>query len=176
MSVQNIGATLVKLAAVFIVILTIEKLPVVIGMLTALDRYSWVVAFFIGINAVLPFVIAWALWKFPHTVAGSGASPVEPVPDVDRTASAVLQTGIMLLGLYALLFGVIDMAFIESQRVAQSMMEDQYGGKTGAMDPYFLGQRLSYALQVLLGLALILRRGTIARWLASLKTAGIKQD
>ena len=174
MSTRHIGAVIVRLAAVFIVVTSLQKLPFTLGTLTTLDDFSRIVAISFALNALLPFAIAWLLWKFPHTVAGGDSTPTESATDAEAVSAVLMQTGIALLGLYAVVFGVIEIAFFETQRIVAIKVADQSGYPAAPADPYFIGQRVSYLLQVVVGLALILGRKTVAGWLVYLKTAGTK--
>ncbi len=176
MSTQHIGAVIVRLAAVFIVVTTLQKLPFTVGSLATLDDFSRIVAVSFALNALIPFAIAWLLWKFPHTVAGGEPGATDFANDAEATGAVLMQTGIALLGLYALTFGVIEIAFFESQRIVAARVAEQSGYGAEGADPFFIGQRVSYLLQVVVGLALILGRETVAGWLAFLKTAGTKHN
>ena len=77
--------------------------------------------------------------------------------------------GVSLIGLYALVFGVIDLLFVESLRFAERGFAESSNLPDYGASPQSIVGRVTNITQILIGLALILGRRRIAGFLRNVR-------
>ena len=109
--------------------------------------------------------IAVALWKFPATVLGETQTAEEPDTAVD--SDALLYIGISLLGLYVLVFGMLE--FMSA--VSFHMMIVEYQSPSG-LPAEIKSRYIVSTVQILLGVVLLLGKTGMTRLISKARRAG----
>lgn len=162
---SRIDVVLVKLGAAVIVVLALQGLSTYTAyMVSGPDMLGPTILAFL-FNFVIPIAIASVLWRFPNTLLGRLSAEGTDASEDFKVSQDLWVLGISLIGLYALVFGVIDLLFFESLRFAeQGIAESNNLPDAGASLQSIVG-RVTNIAQIIFGLALILGRRRIAQFL-----------
>jgi len=108
---------LVKLGAAVIVVTAVGNFQTYVSMI--LGRPWWIPAALIAVlfAVVLPALIAFVFWRFPNTVVGMLDTSSERESSQGITPNELLLIGVSLIGLYTLVFGLVDLVHTETMRV-----------------------------------------------------------
>ena len=157
---------IVKLGAVFILTLSLA------GFANYLIYLNTLVITFLSVTGflctlVLPILIAAVIWRFPSTVLGK----LEPSQPPSQRDQDFILLGVTLIGLYALVFGIVDLMYFEALRVAEREAMDP--NRTGLFSPtpHVVAGRYTNILQSAIGLVLLLGKEAIARFLRTARSA-----
>ena len=170
MSGNRIDVVLVKLCAVVIVVLSLQSLTGYVGyFFVAEGAYPQAVLAFLFIF-VIPAVLAALLWFYPATTIGL-SNAESAVPSTPRPEPLVL-VGVTLIGLYALVFGAIDLFYYEAVRAAEAAYSggDAYG--TFRPSPDTVAGRYTNIFQVIIGVSLLLGRRGLAKLFSAVRYSG----
>ncbi len=166
---SRIDVVLVKLCAVVIVVLSMQSLTGYVAYYVNTEEANFLAVSAFLLNFGLPLVFAGILWFFPATVIGDVSGDTQPIEGgVDIVVLAVT-----LVGLYTLVFGVIDLAYYESFRATQQEIMDPDGFGTYSPSAQTVAGRVTNIIQIVLGLSLLVGRRQIARLLSRVRTAGV---
>ncbi len=122
---------------------------------------------------VLPSAIALILWSFPSTVTGTLYSSDDDASDRVSNADNTLLIGVSLIGLYALVFGAVDLVYFEAHRYAELQLAKDASFPEYPIRPQTIAGRVANILQLVLGIVLIYGRRGIAMFLQRVRTAGV---
>jgi hypothetical protein len=122
-------------------------------------------------GVLVPLSVAIILWLYPEKVAG--AQVVGEGPEEALTASAIMMIGISLLGLYVAIYGVVDLVYFETLKIAQAKMAVDMDLPNEALGMQAIARRATYAVKILLGVCLILGRNGLTRLLLKAKYGGL---
>jgi hypothetical protein len=172
MSSGHMDVVLVKLSAVIIVVMSLQSLTSYIGYIgtDTVPRFVTVAAFLF--NFGIPVLIALLLWFFPATVIGlkvNGELGAEGGPHVYE---GYLLIAVTLVGLYALVFGIIDLLYYESLRLAEKQYLNADIMGIYRASPETVAGRYTNVAQIILGIFLLLGRGRVAMLLKTVRTTG----
>ena len=108
---------LVKLGAALIVVTAVGNFQTYLSLI--LGKPWWVPTALIALlfAVLLPVVIAFIFWKFPNTVVGSLGADSDSQEGQGIKPNEFLLIGVSLIGLYTLVFGVVDLVHTETLRV-----------------------------------------------------------
>ena len=113
MNGRRIDVVLVKLCAIVIVVMSLQSLTGYIGYYVSSPEIAFNLIGSVLLSSGIPILLAATIWFFPATVIGNVSSDSDAIPpETDLSVLAVT-----LVGLYILLFGIIDLAYYESLRV-----------------------------------------------------------
>ena len=170
---RQIGTVLVRLAAVFLLIRAIQGLGYFAPLVDqpGVDFGDFLFPF--ALTVLVPLAAAALLWSFPATVARFGPDDEFPGASPDALNRNILLAGVSLLGLYALIFGIVELVRVESAFAAQSLMNDAIGADSSYANQMTISARLTYGVQIVLGLVLMVGRSTVTRWLHKAKYGGL---
>lgn len=161
MTNRRIDLVLVKLGAVVILIMALAGLANYLVYLNTL-RLTAVTAIGFLFTFVAPILIAAALWLFPSTVVGK--IELESSPEYGDADFILL--GVTLIGLYAFVFGVIDLVYFEALRHAEQQAIDPERTAVFAVpSPHAIAGRYTNLVQIVIGLGLLVGKRQIARLL-----------
>jgi hypothetical protein len=155
---KRIDVVLVKLCAVIIVVMTMQSLTGFVAFYVNTPEANFVATTAFFLNFVLPMLIAVALWVFPATIIGSvsnDSNAAESGPDW-----ALLS--VTLIGLYVLVFGVIDLGYYESFRAAEQEAFDPDRLGIYSPSPETIAGRITNIIQIVIGLILLAGKRRIA--------------
>ena len=167
---MRLDAVLVKLAAVFIAVWALRNLADYAYFFVGGDSLA---PFYFGVALILalPVFVAFVLWKFPNLVIGSFAPLNQETPGKAITADELLLIGVSLLGLYTLVFGIIDLLFFEAIRFGERAMARAADYEI-PLTPQTISGRITNVVQILFGVGLLAGRHGIASFIRRARTAG----
>ena len=174
MNTTRIDIVLVKLGAVFIVVYALQNLAYYISFLMGAEEYIQIAAVVFCLVFLLPAAFSWALWKFPATITGAFYNKAESPEESDAESRSTLVIGVTLIGLYTLVFGIIDLVYFEAHRYAELKLVMDANFPEYPILPQTVAGRVTNIVQVILGGILIYGRNGIGVLLRKVRTAGIK--
>lgn len=164
----------VKLGAVFILVYSLQNLAYYLSFLMGSEEYIYIAAVVCCLIFLLPAAISWVLWKFPATVTGALYDKSASTDDNNVRAQVALLVGVTLIGLYTLVFGIIDLVYFEAHRYAEQQLAMDAGFPDHPLIPETVAGRITNIIQVILGSILIYGRNGISVFLHQVRSAGIK--
>ena len=165
---------LIKLGAVFIVVLALQNLAYYLSFIMGSAEYVRIAIVVFCLVFVLPVATAFLLWRFPNLISGSLYSRSEEGAGKSLDIDKVLLVGVSLIGLYTLVFGVIDLVYFEAHRYAELQLAKDANFPEYPVLPQTVAGRITNILQVILGVVLIYGRRGIALFLRQIRTAGVR--
>lgn len=171
MSATRIDAVLVRLGAVFLVVLAFRSLGEYSIYVFGGPEFRGAMVLAIAIGFFVPMVIAGLLWLFPNRVVGSLA-PMQRLDQNAVTPECLMLIGVCLIGLYTIVFGFIDLLGFEAYRISTMYAADKEGFPEPSISPGQIAGRVVNIGQLFIGVVLILGRRQIARALYRLRRAG----
>ena len=180
MTNNRVDITLVKLGAVLIVVLTLRNFADYAFYFTGnpFGEGGLVYTLIAGLilQLVIPLSIAGALWRYPNLITGSLA-PHEPIgADSAMSAENLLLVGVSLIGLYTLVFGVIDLLYFEAYRMGEAKLFEEAEYPEIPVSPQSLAGRITNIVQILFGAALLFGRRGLTDMIMKVRTAGTRSD
>ena len=174
MNTTRIDIVFVKLGAVFIVVYSLQSLAYYVSFLMGAEEYIYIAAVVFCLVFILPAALSWALWKFPATITGAFYERSESPDNDDAQSQTALLIGVTLIGLYTLVFGIIDLVYFEAHRYAELQLAKDANFPEYPILPQTVAGRVTNIVQVILGGVLIYGRSGISTFLRQVRTAGIK--
>ena len=174
LNTTRVDIVLVKLGAVFIVVYALQNLAYYISFLMGAEEYIYIAAVIFSLVFVLPAAFSWALWKFPATITGTLYEKAESPNDSEARNQKALFLGVTLIGLYTLVFGVIDLVYFEAHRFAELQLAKDANFPEYPILPQTVAGRMTNIVQVILGGILIYGRNGISVVLRQIRSGGIK--
>ncbi len=101
------------------------------------------------------------LWRFPNTIASSLSTDESGDSAFHGSSEQVMLIGVALIGLYAFVFGIIDLAYFEAYRYAENQIAERADFSDYPTSPQSFAGRITNIVQILFGLGLILGRKRI---------------
>ena len=166
MNGRRIDVVLVKLCAVVIVVLAMQGLTGYVAFYVNIAEVNFVAVTASLLNFVLPIAIAGILWFFPATVVGDISGDAQVI----ESGVDIVLLAITLIGLYTLVFGVIDLVYFESFRVAERSIVDPNQVGIYSPSPDTVAGRITNIVQIIIGAALLVGRKAIAQILLRVRT------
>ena len=153
---------LVKIGAALIVVTALGNFQTYLSLI--LGKPWWVPTALIALlfAVVLPVIIAFAFWKFPNTVVGSLAGGIERKNTHGTSSNEILLIGVSLIGLFTLVFGLVDLVHTETMRVTFVRHLRMMNMPETTVSPDADAQRYAGLARITLGLVLIAGRHKIA--------------
>jgi len=168
---MTVSFVLVRLAAAFLFVRGVQGLASYSYLLTGDAQGSTFAVVTLVFGVVLPVGIALVLWLYPEKVTGAEVTRAKSEEAV--SAGAILMIGITLLGLYVFIYGVVGLFRIEALQMAQSKMAENMDLPNEVIGSQAIANRVTYAVQIILGLCLILGRNGLSRILLKAKYGGL---
>jgi len=168
---MTVSFVLVRLAAVFLFVRGVQGLSSFSYLLTGDAQLATFAIVTLIFGVFLPAGIAIVMWRHPEKVIGPQLAPAKP----DSVVSAVqlLMIGISLLGLYSLVYGLVDLLRIEAEQMSLAQFAASMNLPNEAADTRTIGSRIAYSAQIALGVCLILGRNGLSWLLVKAKYGGI---
>jgi hypothetical protein len=107
---------LVKLGAVLIVVTAVGNFQTYLSLIMGSPWWVPTALLALLFAVALPVVIAFAFWKFPNTVVGALETETNKKTGQVVTPNELLLIGVSLIGMYTLVFGLIDLVHTETLR------------------------------------------------------------
>ena len=159
MAGKRIDIVLVKLCAVLIVVFTMQDLTRYLAYYVNTPQAGFVVFITVLLSIGLPMFIALLLWSFPATIIG----PVSSEGDDAVSETDWVVVAVTLIGLYVLIFGVIDLTHYETFRIAERDLVDPDRLGFYEPSPDSVAGRVTNILQIGIGFVLLAGKRGIAR-------------
>lgn len=172
MTTNQVGILLCRIAALFLVVQAIEN--VAFGMSFAITTGQE----YLNLVAVLmmmapPLIAAAVIWFMAARLSGFDTTAGEEAAPPARDFALLVNAGILLIGLYALLFGIIDLVRVEAGFWAQEYYRPEDIPLTSQELISRWPARASYALKIVFGFLLVVGRDAVAHFFRHLRRAGI---
>ena len=153
---------LVKLGAALIVVTAVGNFQTYLSLI--LGNHWWVPTALIALlfAVALPVLIAYAFWKFPNTVVGVLEADARTEKSQGITPNELMLIGVSLIGLYTLVFGLVDLVHTETMRVTFVRHLRMMNMPATTISPDADAQRYAGIVRVVLGSLLIAGRHNIA--------------
>jgi hypothetical protein len=171
---MRIDLVLVRLGAIFIIVYALQNLANYMTFIMGGGDYMLVAVFEFFLVFAVPALISWTLWRFPRSVVGSLYSGDEKAQENSEHSGRALLIGLSLLGVYTLVFGIIDLVYFEAHRFAEYRLTDYADYFDYPILPQTIAGRTTNIVQIVFGIALIYGRNGIATFLRQIRTAGVK--
>lgn len=165
MNSMTISFVLVRLAAVFLFVRAVQGLSTFSYMLSGDEKVATFAVITIVFMVILPAAVAIVLWIHPEKVTGAQASVGKS--DGPISAQQILMIGVSLLGLYLIVYGVVDLFRIEANQVLQQQLAGDLPGE--AQNRAMVISRFGYGIQLAMGVLLILGRSGLSKLLLKAK-------
>ncbi len=169
MTARNIGVVLVRLFCIYLVITALQSLSYVVPSLFEFGSRSGVLellgsmALWLTVTTILlPAACAFWLWRNTDRVIPREMVDEQP----SAKASEIMLIGVSLLGLYLLVWGVINLVRVETSMVNV----DSIGAYAKT------SQRIPYIAQILIAMPLLLGRRRLSELLLKAKFAGTEAN
>ena len=172
MSQMRTDIVLVKLGAAIIVVTALGNFQHYVRLI--LGQPWWIptaiLAFLFAV--LLPVLIAIAFWRFPNSVVGSLYSK-----ELDSEAGSVdadrfYIVGITLIGVYTLVFGIIELVHVETLQYFLIRHIRELGYPDTTRTPEVDARRIANIVRIAIGILLIVGRKGLSRFLRGLRTGG----
>lgn len=172
MDANRTGGVLTRLAAVFIAVFALRDLSQFIYFYPGNTEFYPPLVAALGLQFLIPIVIALVLWRFPNLVVGSMVNPMQERSPATSSADTLFLVGVSLLGLYTLVFGVIDLLYFEAHRYAQRELAEAANMPHYGDSPDNVAGRITNIGQIVVGIILIFGRRKISIFLQKARLAG----
>jgi hypothetical protein len=161
---------LVKLGAALIVVTAVGNFQTYLSLI--LGKHWWIPTALIALlfAVALPVLMAYAFWKFPNTVVGLLEADVGTENSQSITPNELMLTGVSLIGLYTLVFGLVDLVHTETMRVTFVRHLRMMSMPETTTSPDADAQRYAGIARVVFGSMLLTGRHKIAGILQGRKT------
>lgn len=169
MTARNIGVVLIRLFCIYLMITALQSLSYVVPSLFEFGSRSGVLELLASISLwltvttiLLPAVCAFWLWRNTDHVL-----PREMVEEqLSAKASEIMLIGVSLLGLYLLVWGVINLVRVEASMA----------GVDSIAAYAKISQRVPYIAQILIAIPLLMGRRRLSEFLLKAKFAGTEAN
>jgi len=162
---------IVKLGAALIVVTALGNFQHYVAII--LGKPWWISTAIIALSfaVIVPLLIALVFWKFPNTVVGSLYKNDKGDEDHIVADDGIYLVGVTLLGLYTLVFGIVELTHNEALRYAYGRYLENMNMPL-SVSPDADASRIAGIVRVMIGIVLIIGRKGIVRLLKRVRTAG----
>lgn len=170
---HQIGVVLCRVGAAVLTVQAIRSFGYALpGLLFGGEGFTIEILAFFLLSGV-PGLAAIGLWVFADRISSVAdqvetEEPQQPLAGVD-----LVRIGTALIGIYVLVLGVISAANVEVATLARPDLDDSYQTMLDEHDARMIGLRISYLVQIVIGLALVFGRERISEMFAKAKYAGV---
>ena len=173
MIAHQIGVVLCRVGAAVLTVQAIRSFGYALpGLVFGAEGFTTEVLAFFLLSGV-PGFAAIGLWIFADRISNVAdqaetKQSQQPLAGVD-----LVRIGTALIGMYVVILGIISAANIEVATLARPDPAEGLQTMLGEHDARMTGLRVSYFLQIAIGLALVFGRERISEMLAKAKYAGV---
>jgi len=153
---------LVKLGAAFIVVTAVGNFQAYLSLILGKSWWAPTAVIALLFAVALPAVIAFVFWKFPNTVVGSLTASTDGETSQGITPNELLLIGVSLLGLYTLVFGLVDLVHTETMSVTFVRHLQMMNMPETTLSPDADAQRYAGLARIIIGFVMIAGRHKIA--------------
>ncbi len=112
MKLEHLIAVGVRLFAISLIIFILQNIATIITFYLDSDFVLENIEYYIGLIILSPLLVLW-LWFFPLKIASkiSGFPAIDPEQLENIQYKKLLETGIILIGIYCLYFAIVDLFY-----------------------------------------------------------------
>lgn len=157
MSGNPIGIVICRIGAILLVVSSVQSLGFVIMPL--LSAPSELDNFFVmsALMVLAPLVSAFLLAAYAEQISSTRFDTSRLASSDSLGSAELISIGTYLIGIYVLVFGVVSLFQTEALNFAQSNMFEDNESIASSMSAHALGNRISFVVQIALGLTLLAR-------------------
>lgn len=161
MTTNTIGRVICKIAAVYFAVQAAERIAYAVpfAFSNTASFASILVTLLTAIGA--PLVLAFLLWKYADRIAGPGNAGAEQAVSTDLTQDDLLEAGLILIGVAAILFAISRAVPDELLDLWHRLSRDEERFVLDYALVQGWGRRIGYIVQIALGFGLIYGRQSI---------------
>ena len=171
MNAMTISFVLVRLAAAFLFVRGVQGLSAFSYLLTGDAQIANFAVVTLVFSVILPTAIAIILWLHPEKV--TGAQRQSPRDEMPMNAGQIMMIGITLLGLYVLVYGLVDLFQIETTQLMQRQMAAANNLPNEVLEQHVIISRVTYGVQIVLGICLMFGRRGLTTLFQKAKYGGV---
>ena len=166
MTGNPIGIVICRVGAIVLAVSALSSIGFLITpLLSSSDGLDKFLVMF-AIMFLAPIASGVLLWKFAEQISSTPFDSPRFAASGTLGSADLVMIGTYLIGIYVLVFGVVGAFSTEAFALAQStMFEDNETIETivESMSAHIIGRRVSYSVQIVLGIALLIRGKTSSR-------------
>ena len=161
MSPSPIGVVICRVAAIWLAVSGLGGIALMIGTLVIAPGELGSFFAYSVVTALIPLISAFVLWHYAETISSFRFSSTGTTFGESVDKDVLLNTGILLVGIWMLAFGLISVFGTETVGWLQSNLFQDNETISDGLSPHIIGQRVSNAAQIAMGSGLIVwgRRG-----------------
>ena len=171
MLTSSLGVVLCRVGAVLLFVECAKSFQYVLPALMNYGRLDLPVILIV-FSTVIPAVAGIGLWVFAERICRVNLESADIEIRSSLEALDLVSIGTLLIGMYAVFYGIVGALTSESMIWTQAAQARSMPDGFNQAANSFLPTRVSNVSQILLGLALILGRQSIARLLMTARHAG----
>jgi hypothetical protein len=111
------------------------------------------------------------LWLYPEKVTGAQVTGTRAEESI--SAQQILLIGISLMGLYILIYGIVDLFKVESLLALQRQRALTSNFSLEFYEGQAIVDRITYLIQIVLGFFMVLGRNSLSRIILKVRYAGV---
>jgi hypothetical protein len=170
---QQIGIVLCRVGAAVLTVQAIRSLGFVLPGLFFNDGEFWPEIVTFSLLGAIPGLAAVGLWVFADRISNvSDQSEVTESP-TPLNGLEIVRIGTTLIGICFLVMGITTAANVEVLSLLAPDLGSEFQSQIDVQQARTIGSRVSYAVQILLGLALVFGRERLSNMLVKIKHAGV---
>ena len=157
MSGNPIGIVICRIGAILLVVSSVQSLGFVIMPLLNSPAEIGEFAVMSALMVLAPLVSAFFLAAYAENISSTRFDTSRTSIEDSLGPAELISIGMYLIGIYVLVFGLISMFQTEAVNFAQSSMFEDNERISSSMSAHTIGGRVRFVVQILLGLALMVR-------------------
>ena len=163
MTGNPIGIVICRVGAIVLAVSALSSIGFLITpLLSSSDGLDKFLVMF-AIMFLAPIASGVLLWKFAEQISSTPFDSPRFAASGTLGSADLVMIGTYLIGIYVLVFGVVGAFSTEAFALAQSMMFEDNETMVESMSAHIIGRRVSYSVQIVLGIALLIRGKTSSR-------------
>jgi hypothetical protein len=173
MLAHQIGVVLCRVGAAVLTVQAIRSFGYALpGLLFGGNSFA-IEGLAFGMMSIAPGLVAVGLWVYADRISGFVNQPEATEQQHPLTGVDLVRLGTALIGICLLLLGVIYATAVEAGNLARADIGVEYQSMLDQHNARMVGERASYLVQILIGIALLLGKERISALLVRAKYAGV---
>ncbi len=173
MITHSIGVVLVKLGSVLIVVVALQSLSSFSSYFLHFKGASSILVLTLVFNFLIPVAIAAGLWFFPETLLSTVHESDSEWSQSEKITHSLLSVGLFLIGVYITVYGVLNLLNYEVLRLAENAVAQAKIYEPVGNFPAVNAGRLTNAVQIIFGFALLAGRRGLSRLFYKVRYGGV---
>lgn len=174
MIAQQIGIVLCRVGAAVLTVQAIRSFGYVLPALLFNDGEFWPELMTFSLVGAVPGFAAVGLWIFAERISNVSDKSKVIESSAPLNGSELIRIGTTLIGICFLVMGITTAAGIEARSLLAPDLGSEFQSRIDAQVASTMASRVSYTVEILLGLALVLGRDRLSTMLVRVKHAGVR--